>query len=721
MAETHSRGSQNPGDRVFALIIGIDKYAKITPVLSGAVNDAQEFMEYLMAPRMEDSTRPPPAQQGLGVPADNIKLLTNEDATRTKILEEFESHLMYNANKPDRSGATMIFYFAGHGSRMQSENTEIPHDDKVETICPFDERTGVDSSYVHAIPDYVLARLLYNLSVRNGNNVIAILDSCHSGGMGREDDAEMVSRNASGESRCIPASLDSDLFKGDSDTPHCHRLWAPFTASFVLLAACSRDEQAMESQCHGNFTCRLVDALRKADFKDTTPFELIEGLKLAREQKPVCVGANQHRLLFNPTEYPSIGARRVLKQKVSDGFQSFTASIGEAEGVCTETKFKVYDPQNNQLCTIIPRTVENHQAVFIFDKTVKPSNSSIKLRNDGTVEIPEGSRVVVENFNNPSMTLDVYTSSNFAHNTALKFHAAQKYKQAHSPEKAHIRLRSHGPDIIIVDRLALATPMLQNTMQKQSNDTSVFQSEEEEETRFSMAGLDLPQTFNAIAHFHYHLRHHNGDVLHLPNNGNVLPGFALEMFRLQGEYPNTTPDGSNVIDGPGVQLLLKEGAQYGFKMRNSSHVDLFPYLFSFDPDTYKITCWYSPENKHDGGPLRAKSCLTAAMGSEYPFKFVPGPHGDTSSVFLKLFVSTEYLDLTSIEQKISPLKPEFKGVGRADIERDYSAHKSEWNAVTVLITIRKKASHDLPGNSSKNPEVQIAPAEISGQPNGSPP
>ncbi|KAJ7767948.1 hypothetical protein DFH07DRAFT_808170 [Mycena maculata] len=315
--------------------------------------------------------------------------------------------------------------------------------------------------------------------------------------------------------------------------------------------------------------------------------------------------------------------------------------------------------------------------------TLDGASSTVKLQNDGTLEIPVGgSGVVVKDLNNASKTLYVYTSSNFAHRAALEFPAAQTYKHAHSSESAHIGLRSHGPDII-VDRLALTTRLLQETMQKPSsltNDTSVLQSEEEE-TRFSMAGLDLPLTVNAIAHFHYHLRHHNGDVL--------LPGFALEMFRLQGKVPSTTPRGSNMMDGQGVRLLLEEGAQYGFKMRNTLAVDLFPYLFSFDPDTYKISCWYSPENKNDRGPLRAASSLAVGMGSEYPFKFVPGPHGDTSSVFLKLFVSTEYLDLTSMEQKISPLKPEFKGVGRANMERDYSAHKSEWNAVTVLITIRK--------------------------------
>ncbi|KAJ7767947.1 caspase domain-containing protein [Mycena maculata] len=675
MAEPHL-STQTHGDRVFALIIGIDKYAKILPLLSGAVNDAKEFMEYLMAPRMEDFTRPPPAQQGLGVPAANIQLLTNKDATRDNILKIVKSHLIDNARIPDRSGGTMIFYFAGHGSRVASESMETSRDGKIETICPVDEGTEVDSGHVHAIPDYVLARLLYSLAERKGNNVMAILDSCHSGGMGREADTEMVSRNASRESRFIPASLDRDLFKGD--TVRCHSLWAPFTASFVLLAACSEDKQAYESHGCGHFTRGLIAALNKANFEDTTPFELIEGLKLAQEQKPVCIGANRHRLLFNPIEYPSIGLRRVLKP--SDGFRSFTASIGAVEGVCAGTEFMIYDRQNNLLYTTVPRTVENHQTVFIFD--------------NGTLEISEGLRAVVKHFNNPFMILDVYIP-HLGAQFVLEFlgnnleNSRRCYRQQDSSDKAHIRLRSHGPDII-VDRLVLTTRLLQETMQKPSsltNDTSVFQSEEKEEARFSWAGLDLPLTFNAIAHFHYHLRHHNGDVL--------LPGFALEMFRVQGKFPNTTSIGGNMIDGPEVRLLLEEGAQYGFKIRNTLTVDLFPYLFSFDPDTYKITCWYSPENKNDRGPLRATSSLAVGMGSEYPFKFVSGPHGDTSSVFLKLFVSTEYLDLTSIEQKISPVKLEFKGVGRLKAEQEHLPRRSQWNAVTVHITIRKTAPWQL--------------------------
>jgi hypothetical protein len=62
------------------------------------------------------------------------------------------------------------------------------------------------------------------------------------------------------------------------------------------------------------------------------------------------------------------------------------------------------------------------------------------------------------------------------------------------------------------------------------------------------------------------------------------------MHPLVGEYPCCTPDlqiGNMIRDGA-VQVTSKAGAKYGFTIRNTSHKDLFPYLFYFDPQTYTI-------------------------------------------------------------------------------------------------------------------------------------
>ncbi|KAF7358016.1 ICE-like protease (Caspase) p20 domain protein [Mycena venus] len=554
---------KKPGDIIFALIVGINNYEVINK-LGGAVNDAEEFKKYLMAPRKEDiplmdGTSTPLA--GLGVPSGNVQLL--RDAKRADILRVFQSHLIENPNIPGR-GATMIFYFAGHGTRVESENKELPGDGWVEALCPVNVAArGSGSDYIHPIPDYVLGHLLHSLAEKKGNNIIVILDSCHSGGMGREADIT-IRRHTMSRSRVLPARLDSELFGTDPVTLS-HRMWAPFTASFVLLAACSQDKRAYESQhrSRGYFTEHLLAALRKADHSDTTPYELIDDIQLPNEQKPVCIGANRHRLLFNPTAYPLIGPRRVLK---ADGSGTLWASIGAVEGVCMETEFEIYQPPNKLLCTVVPATVpEAHRTVLVLDNTVTPANNTFELPNAGSLGISVGSCAVLKNLNNSSMILHVHPAPGFHHTSALFPEDARGrsayYKQA-PLDRAHIRVRSDGADGIIVDRLALTTHSLRDVMQKEKAKTkarklfdrlrlpeakkkltsalpnrckeadkakpkhnkgpniSGFANDVEEETHFSVEALDLPSTFHGIAHFHFHLRHHNKDVL-LPR---VFPG-----------------------------------------------------------------------------------------------------------------------------------------------------------------------------------------------------
>ncbi|KAF8197273.1 hypothetical protein K438DRAFT_1585308, partial [Mycena galopus ATCC 62051] len=144
--------------------------------LRGAVNDATAFYKFLFDSR---------EQCGLGVPNSNIVLLEDEDATRDKILAAFESHLLKNPRIPDRGDASMILFFAGHGTRVHAPKNLMSQDEMVEGICPVDERTSPGGKYVHTIPDYVLVHILRELCEKKGQNITVIFDSCHSGGMGR--------------------------------------------------------------------------------------------------------------------------------------------------------------------------------------------------------------------------------------------------------------------------------------------------------------------------------------------------------------------------------------------------------------------------------------------------------------------------------------------------------------------------------------------------------
>jgi hypothetical protein len=257
--------------------------------------------------------------------------------------------------------------------------------------------------------------------------------------------------------------------------------------------------------------------------------------------------------------------------------------MGTAEGVCRETEFFIYDPAKKLICTILPDKVEGDKSRLRFTQAV--------LIDNGIISIPMGSRAVVKHLNNTSMALHIYTPPNFPYQSAIFVDDSQSrgtYVHQGLREMAHIGLRSDG-DVIIVERLLLATDLLRETLQTsvventadgaRVRDASVLEAECEE-TRFPRDALNLPFVFDGITHFHVFLRHRNGAAL--------LPGFSLEMYHLRSGT-TAAPLTGNLIVGGSVRLPSKQGDEYGFKIRSTSEHSLFPYLFYFNPDDYTIS------------------------------------------------------------------------------------------------------------------------------------
>ncbi|KAJ7905984.1 caspase domain-containing protein [Mycena leptocephala] len=636
---TQSFPSNSEGTRaVFALIIGINDYRSpdLLP-LRGAVNDARAFQKYLL-----DSYD----DKGLQVPPQNILLVENENATRSAILDGFKSHLLENEDIPDHGGATMIFFFAGHGSRALATGNLIARDLMIKTICPVDERTtNAAGKYVHAIPDYVLGRLLWQLAEKKGRNITVILDSCNSeGGLGRDFGS---ARTATTDSLPIPPELDSHLWSGDADTVQHYRARHPTATFYVLLAACRPDEIAREVDYQGirrgRFTTSLIGLLRWARLTTTTYKELMSRTEGWSEQHPHC-GGSTDRLIFDGN-YPATGRRAVpLKPqdppppgstRIPTSSELFSVAMGAVEGVVPGTEFSAYDANNIFLCTFVAQSVEvaktNLEHPFAF-----------------VVSIPPGSRAVVSDWKNHAMILRVHTSPDFLHTTHLFPKVSQanrlpRFVQAKADE-AHLIIRTDEENSKIVLELCEGT-----TIRKAQR-----------EMRFPLGNpARLPDAMDGVAHFNYFLERSNKEdplLEVLPNNGVMVPGFALEMHRLLGDFPTRKPDpsvgqnGNMVVDGA-VRFASEEGARYGFTICNTSPEDLYPYLFYFDPETFTIQHWYLPEFSHAESPLPSGKRLTLGMGGERAFQFTPTEGQEESSGFLKLFVAREFVDLGWIEQR----------------------------------------------------------------------
>jgi hypothetical protein len=109
-------------------------------------------------------------QSVYGFPPGEVSTLLDQEATREAILEAIESRLMADA----RPGDELVFYFAGHGSRVEN-----PASDEIdgldETLVPADSAVGAPDVHDKEL------RKIFNRALDSGAKVTVIVDACHSG------------------------------------------------------------------------------------------------------------------------------------------------------------------------------------------------------------------------------------------------------------------------------------------------------------------------------------------------------------------------------------------------------------------------------------------------------------------------------------------------------------------------------------------------------------
>lgn len=150
--------------RKLALLVGINEYSGTIPALKGCVNDVLLQKELLI--------------YRFGFKPEDIRILTDKQATRQSILTAFEEHLIQQA-KP---GDVVIFHFSGHGSQVEDRDRDSP-DGLNSTFVPIDSQLPPGypavGGAVQDITGHTLFLLMYALKT---DNVTVVLDSCHSGG-----------------------------------------------------------------------------------------------------------------------------------------------------------------------------------------------------------------------------------------------------------------------------------------------------------------------------------------------------------------------------------------------------------------------------------------------------------------------------------------------------------------------------------------------------------
>jgi hypothetical protein len=151
-------GSSTGPPSLFALIIGINEYASPGICnLEGAVADALAVKKYL--------------EEDLGVPASQIRLLLNAEATRKAIIQELNNLV---ADQRIHRGDPILVYYAGHGSEADAPKDWESGGAKIQMLIPHDLRTNVDSRGTYGIPDRTIGALLSHVAKKWGDNIVCL-------------------------------------------------------------------------------------------------------------------------------------------------------------------------------------------------------------------------------------------------------------------------------------------------------------------------------------------------------------------------------------------------------------------------------------------------------------------------------------------------------------------------------------------------------------------
>jgi hypothetical protein len=276
--EFSAAGESSPpvaGER-YALLIGIERYPTGGATLPGPATDVDELRDVLI--------------NVYKFPAQNVRTLRNQQATRQAIVDSIKKHL-------GRAGANGLafLYFSGHGVRMSRNYSVQDH-----------EATGVDQALfvwgANNKPSVILDdELGYLLRQISSARVIFVADACHSGTMSTlEADADgsgtvpprFYNRSAgqlvNEAGADLPAQWLSDAAASGSTNIDVE------SGPFLFLAAAEEQRKAYSGnnwpttgERHGVFTYYFTRALRTANGTHSAR-QFFSGLRTQVVDSDVC-------------------------------------------------------------------------------------------------------------------------------------------------------------------------------------------------------------------------------------------------------------------------------------------------------------------------------------------------------------------------------------------------------------------------------------------------
>ncbi|QRV84736.1 ICE-like protease (caspase) p20 domain protein [Ceratobasidium sp. AG-Ba] len=654
---THVVSAKTQYDNMFALIIGVNAYAKLRP-LSGAVADANALEQLLT--------------DELGVPSTQILNLRNDSASRSAIIEAFQSLQTDNRIRKDDP---ILIFFAGHGGLGEASDTwkkEYGYE-MVQAIfpCDYDVEYAASGDAVSCIPDQTIKAMLNQLAALKGNNITVIFDCCYSASGTRANEiiaANRVARNA-GIKFSVPHDLDDsilartgfssvDLYPADTATPRGITL--PLfsdQASHVHIAACGSQETAWEDEGRGVFTKALLSCISQNGAEKLTYRNLLDSLPKLKNQTPHCYGFHKSRVLFS-SQTPR---KKSLFVPVKQEDHGWILEAGTASGVIEGSVWELFDKATDD-SEVLGRFFADR--ILVSSTVLKPETEqdscsrSVAVDRKGTNYAYARRTSLIGNYEilvyfSPEILQLVLPGCGFGIQAVTNSDGEEAHFVAH-PDLGSAELQ-----VEIEPREGF---LLMSMTIQQTRDYGVAALK----PRARVCKEEIEKVLLAAAKWMCHLRRTEVPL------ANIV---SMEFFKRgtkRGNYmmPLLESLGS-LNDGGVVDIQVKEEDQYAIKLSNNGPAALYIRVFYFDATNFSILDMFghSRANGRSDPDIAPHGQLTLGDGSDGgPLLSFALPDGvETELGFLKVFWSTDPLELDDITQESafdfnSHLKPSARKV-----------------------------------------------------------
>ncbi|KAE9397465.1 hypothetical protein BT96DRAFT_995803 [Gymnopus androsaceus JB14] len=538
----------------------------------------------------------------------------------------------------------ILIFFAGHGAQAKTPsgwpgNTE----QKLQMLVPHDFVSigSDDIQRGQGVLSVRLSHLLAHLASKKSDNIVRATRKF-------KPDTEFTARGYDlPESYTIPQGLFNGIPKDILDEYSKLRVGTVAKGfeksglrSHILLAACMRDQHARESQRRGMFTSKLIALLKEAGVDKLTYREAITMLPEMTSQNPQCEGFHSDRILFDANVFSQRSGLYPI-HATSPG--QYEVDAGEAHGVSADAEFTVYSTRDMSFCL---------GTVIAFK--LSPSKTACKP--------PSG-------------------------------------KQPFELCKPGYALHHQVPSI----RILIDEGLEKNVEDMKLGGIQIhFVKSHEENPHLAVHLRDghvLFQVMNQVcraANFYWHFDHDSGFKA-------FKEKITIECVQLEGTEKYTDLLDEVLVPVRGCidlnrndQIVINmdenEDTKYGFIVTNTTNVPLYASMFYFDMSDLSIVPYYQPATARNGQAelsLPGQSTLTVGYGSTgtTPIRFYLREGQDVDVGFLKIYLSTEYINFSHIIQK-SPFNI-VPGDSRA-MKQD--SRPSVWGTKTVRIIQKKEGS-----------------------------